>query len=88
VGIEQWPEKINKIEEEANSAMLVADTYLGNHVQRLGMGKTIWRRKRVNSNPTPPLTLASEITNQFALRVLFTAKERAHSAPDVTWTCV
>ena len=75
MGIEQWPEKKQiKLEDEASSEILVADTGLGNKVWRLAMGRTILRRKKKRNNSSsklqqklPQQTLASEITNPFAL---------------------
>jgi hypothetical protein len=84
-----------KFEEEADSGIVVADTNSGNHVRRLAIWKTIFRRKNERNNnssgskphqKSPQQTLASEVTNP-AVRVLLAAKERAHSASDVTWVC-
>jgi hypothetical protein len=50
VGIEEWSEKKIKLEEEAYSEILVADTNLGNQVLRLAIWKTIFRRKNERNN--------------------------------------
>jgi hypothetical protein len=69
-----------KLEEEANSEILVADIDSGNQVRRLAMLKTILRRKKKSNNSrrsskpqqnSPKQTLASEITNPPALPSAF-----------------
>jgi len=69
-----------------------------NQVQRLTILKNSWNNNNNgggggdddNNNKSqqksPQQTLASE-PNCAAIFVLLTAKERAHSAPDVTWAC-
>jgi len=39
-----------KLEEEADSEILIADTNSGNQVQRLSIRKTIFRRKNERNN--------------------------------------
>jgi hypothetical protein len=75
--------KINKIEEEASSEILAADTDSGNQVRRLAIGKTIMRRrKKRNSSSSKPQqklpqqTLASEITNPSALPCSFRSQRK------------
>jgi hypothetical protein len=50
VGIEDWSEKLIKLEEEFNSEILIADTNSGNQVRRLAIWKTIFRRKNERNN--------------------------------------
>jgi len=69
-----------KLEEEADSEILIADTNSWNQVWRLAIWKTIFRRKNErnnNSSDSKPQqkssqqTLASEITNSSALPSAF-----------------
>jgi hypothetical protein len=82
-----------KLEEEADSEILIADTNSGNQVRRLAIWKTIFRKKNERNNnssgskpqqKSPQQTLVSEITNSYALpRVLLAAKESLDNAPDM-----
>jgi hypothetical protein len=98
VGIElRLGKKIIKLEEEGNSEILVAVTDSGNQVWRLAMGRLFGggRRRgtaaaaaaspsRSNHNKHWPVKSPTHLR----CRILLAAKERAHSAPDVTWACV
>jgi len=89
VGIEQWPEKKIKLEEEANSKILVTDTDSGNQVWRLAMWKTIFRRKKKRNNDSSKASLsrshhnkhwpAKSPTNPPALPSVFSEPKKRHT---------
>ena len=83
-----------KLEEEADSGIVVADTNSRNQVRRLAIWKTIFRRKNEREQQQQRQQASSEVavanTGQrshqpicSAVCVLLVAKETAHSAPDV-----
>jgi len=100
VGIEQWLKKKIKLEEEAISEILVADTnsesgaeasdvedYFEEEEDEEGQ-----QQQQQQASTEVAITNTGQWSNQpncAAACVLFAAKERAQciSAPDVTWAC-
>jgi hypothetical protein len=81
-----------KLQEEADSEILIADTNSGNQV-RLATWRTIFRRKNEVKNSSsgskpqqksPQQTLASEITNSSALPCVFFSRPRKGQT---MWVC-
>ena len=83
--------------EEAISEILIADTDSENPVWTLAMLKTFEEeeeeQQQQQQQPSAEVTMANtgqrnHQPNCAAVFVLLAAKERAPSAPDMTWACV